>query len=133
MSNQELEQFIIEGSQGSQEARDKFYPLLLRSRLIFPVRSEIPSGSRRFTIPGQPDFTWAVSVVNGNPTIPAFTSKEKLQQFFAKISGWENRSVEDDVVKLMQNLVESNLTLSLNPLDQYGLSLSSAVMKKLIS
>lgn len=115
------------------EEREALYKLLLDETLYIPVGTPDEHAVAVFSMPDQPDFTWAVAEIQGVPTVPAFTSKTKLDDFLTNVAEGEGRWIATTGRKLLTNMTTSMvLHLEINPMSEYGASLAPNIVRSIL-
>jgi hypothetical protein len=124
---------LLKRAMENPELRGEFYLTMLDGTLYVPVNTPNHPDVAVFSLPGQPDFTWAVADIGGAPTVPSFTSKDKLDDFLTKVAGWEGRSIETTGRELLTSLTSSEfLHLEINPMSQYGVGLAPDMIRQVL-
>lgn len=115
------------------EERDAFYEALLDETLYIPVLTPDDTAVAIFSMPDQPDFTWAVAEIQGVPTVPAFSSRAKLDHFLTNVAEGEGRWIATSGRKLLTNMTTSLvLHLEINPMSEYGVSLAPNMVRSIL-
>ena len=124
---------LLQKAMENPDMRGTFYLSMLNQILYVPVNTPQHPDVVLFSMPDQPDFTWAVADINGAPTVASFTSKEKLDDFFANVTGWEGRWIETTGRGLLTNLTTSELLhLEINPMSEYGVGLAPDMIREVL-
>ena len=115
------------------EGREAFYKTLLDETLYIPVNTPDETAIAVFSMPDEPDFTWAVADIQGAPTVPAFTSKAKLDDFMTNVAEGEGRWISTTGRKLFTNMTTSAvLHVEINPMSEYGLALAPIMVRSIL-
>lgn len=123
----------IRAASENPDGRDAFYKALLDETLYIPVHTPDDTAVAIFSVPDQPDFTWAVADIQGVPTVPAFSSKAKLDDFLANVAESEGRWIATTGRKLLTNMTTSLvLHLEINPMSEYGVSLAPNMVRNIL-
>lgn len=113
--------------------REAFYRALLDETLYIPVNTPDEQAVAVFSMPDEPDFTWAVADIRGAPTVPAFTSKAKLEDFLTNVAESEGRWIATTGRKLLTNMTTSMvLHLEINPMCDYGVALAPNMVRSIL-